>query len=88
MAPRDSGFWAEARQAQDKLMQQFLDHPDVTLIDIGYVGEENNTSEQIALRIHVRERWFKAKPEERIAFPEQVSGIPVVVIRGEYKVGE
>ncbi len=69
-------------------MQQFLDHPDVTLIDIGYVGEENNTSEQIALRIHVRERWFKAKPEERIAFPEQVSGIPVVVIRGEYKVGE
>jgi len=88
MAPRDADFWTEARQAQDKLVQQFLDHPDVTLIDIGYVGEENNTSGQIALRIHVRERWFKAKPEERITFPEQVSGIPVVVIRGEYKVGE
>jgi hypothetical protein len=88
MTPRDSGFWAEAHQAQDKLMQQFLDHPDVTLIDIGYVGEENSASEQIALRIHVRESWFKAKPEERTAFPEQESGIPVVVIRGEYKVGE
>ena len=88
MAPRDSDSWAKARQARDKLVQQFLDHPDVTLIDIGYVGEENSASKQIALRIHVRERWFKAKPEERIAFPEQVSGIPVVVIRGEYKVGE
>ncbi len=88
MAPRDSGFWAEARQAQDKLAQQFLDHPDMMLIDIGHGGEEDNASEQIVLRIHVRERWFKAKPEERIAFPEQVSGIPVVVIRGEYQVGE
>ena len=88
MAPRDSGFWTEARHAQEKLVQQFLDNPDVTLIDIGYVGEENTASEQIALRIHVRERWFKAKPEERIAFPDQVSGIPVVVIRGEYQAGE
>ena len=49
-------------------MQQFLDNPDVTLIDIGYVGEENNTSEQIALRIHVRESWFKAKPENGSPF--------------------
>jgi hypothetical protein len=88
MTPRDSGFWAEARQAQDELVRQFLGNPDVTLIDIGHVGEENNTSEQIALRIHVRESWFKAKPEERIAFPDQVSGIPVVVIRGEYQVGQ
>ncbi len=88
MAPRDSGSWVEARRAQDELVQQFLDHPDVTLIDIGYLGKENSTSEQIALRIHVRERWFQAKPEERIAFPEQVNGIPVVVIPGEYQAGE
>jgi hypothetical protein len=88
MAPRDSGFWAEARRAQDKLVQQFLDHPDVTLIDIGYAGEENKPSQPIVLRIHVRDRWFKARPEERVAFPEQVNGIPVVVIPGEYRVGE
>jgi hypothetical protein len=88
MPQRNSGFWAKARQAQNKLVKQFLEHPDVMLIDIGYVDENDKTSENIALRIHVHERWFKAKPEERIAFPEQVDGISVAIIPGEYRAGE
>jgi hypothetical protein len=88
MAQRKSDFWAKARRAQEKLVAQFLNHPDVTLIDIGYVDENNSTTEQIALRIHVHERWFQAKPDERIAFPETMDGIRVVVIRGEYRAGE
>ena len=75
------------RKAQQELVQQYLSHPDVTMIDIGYLDEAGNT-EQIALRIHVRDRWFETEPQERIAFPEQVDGIPIAIMRGEYRTGE
>ena len=86
MAQQSSGFWETARKAQDKLVQQYLDHPDVTMIDIGYLNEVDNT-EQIALRIHVHDRWFKSAPQQRVAFPEQMDGIPVAIVRGEYRTG-
>ena len=84
--PQDNAeFWDRARRARDKLVDQFIDHPDVSLIDIGYAAERIEGTEQVVLRIHVRERWMKAKPEERVAFPEQVDGIPVAVMLGEYQ---
>ncbi len=85
MSQKDSEFWARARRARDKLVDQFLDHPDVSLIDIGYAPKRGEEAEEIALRIHVRERWTKAKPETRIDFPNQVEGISVVVMVGEYR---
>lgn len=74
-----------ARQAQAKLASQFLDHPDVVLIDIGFASTDASAPEQLALRIHVRERWFNTKPEERVGFPNDVDGILVVVIPGDYR---
>jgi hypothetical protein len=88
MARRKSDFWVRARRAQEKLVAQFLNHPDVMLIDIGYVDENQIATEQIALRIHVHERWFQAKPDERVTFPEKIDEIRVVVIRGDYRPGK
>ena len=85
MSQRDSEFWTKARRARDKLIDRFIHHPDVSGIDIGYAPERGKETKEIVLRIHVRERWMKAKPEERVAFPEQVDGIPVVVVLGEYR---
>ena len=85
MVEEESEFWHRARAARDKLAAQFLYHPDVTLIDIGYAYQQGRRTDQIALRIHVREAWMKAKPEDRIAFPEEVDGIPVSVMRGAYR---
>ncbi|MFQ5473951.1 MAG: hypothetical protein ACE5FA_13865, partial [Dehalococcoidia bacterium] len=85
MSQEDSEFWARARLARDKLVDQVLDHPDVSLIDIGYAPERDEETEEIVLRIHVRERWMKAEPEERVAFPEDVDGIPVIVMLGDYR---
>lgn len=76
------------RRARDKLISQFLTHPDVTLIDIGYSKNRGPKTQSVTLRIHVRERWLKAKPEERVALPDHQDGIPVVVIGGEYRVGQ
>jgi len=85
MSQEDPEFWTRARRARDKLVDQFLDHPDVTLVGIGNAPERGEETGEVVLRIHVRERWTKAKPEERVAFPEQVDGIPVVVVLGEYQ---
>jgi hypothetical protein len=86
MVQSDSEFWERARRALDKLVDQFLDHPDVSLIDVGYApAEQGESSEEVVLRIHVGERWLKARPEERVVFPERVEGIPVVVIPGDYR---
>jgi hypothetical protein len=84
MSQKDSEFWARARRARDKLVDRYIHHPDVSAVDIGYAPERGEEAEEIVLRIHVRERWTKAEPQKRVTFPEQVDGIPVVVMLGEY----
>jgi hypothetical protein len=86
MSQRDNEFWNKAHRVLDKLVKQYIDHPDVSLIDIGYAqAEQGESKEEVVLRIHVREQWMKARPEERVAFPDQVEGIPVIVIPGDYR---
>jgi hypothetical protein len=86
MVSGNSEFWNRAHRARDKLADRFLNHPDVSLIDIGYPMERGKIiSEDIVLRVHVRQRWMKAKPEERVTFPEKVDDIPVMVMLGEYQ---
>ena len=87
MPQRDAEFMNRARRARDKLVDQFLDHPEVSLIDIGHAPkEQGGKTDQLVLRIHVRESWTKARPKDRVAFPDQVDGIPVVVIPGDYQI--
>jgi hypothetical protein len=83
MSQRDSEFWTRARRARDKLIDRFVHHPDVIGIDIGYAADRGEETTELVLRIHVRERWMKASPETRAAFPEQVEGISVAVMPGK-----
>ena len=83
MSQRDSEFWTRARRTRDKLIDQFIHHPDVIGIDIGYAPDRGEVADELVLRIHVQERWIKASPETRVAFPEQVEGISVVVMPGK-----
>ncbi len=85
MSQRESEFWTRARRARDKLIDQFIHDPDVSGIDIGYPPEWDERTEQIVLRIHVREHWMKARPNQRLTFPEVIDGIPVIVMLGEYR---
>jgi hypothetical protein len=76
----------KAQQARDKLVARYLDHPDVTLIDIGLApATEAEKRQGIALRIHVRQRWMSSPPDERVAFPDEIDGVRVVVLAGDYK---
>jgi hypothetical protein len=85
MSQNSREFRSRVRRARDRLEDQFLDHPDVKLIDIGYPPEQDEGTEEIALRIHVREHWMKAKPGQRLAFPKDMDGIPVIVMLGDYQ---
>lgn len=86
MPEEDPQFWARAHQAQQKLVDQYLDQEDVVLIDIGYESETEDLEETpVVLRIHVRKHWFEVQPDERPTFPDSVDGIPVVVIPGDYR---
>lgn len=86
MKAENSVFWTAIRRARDKLVDQYLDHPLVSLIDIGYVPQSKGDRE-IALRIHIRKhnQLLKTEVEKEIAFPEEIDGIPVIVIAGNYR---
>ena len=87
MSRNESEFWTRARRARDRLVAQFIAHHDVNLIDIGLAPDSDEETEEIVLRIHVGEGWMRADPDERVAFPDKVADIPVIVIFGEYTVG-
>ena len=81
----DSESRAKLERARDKLVAKYIYHPDVTLIDIGYPLPDDEETKALVLRIHVRSRWMKSSPEQRTSFPEEVDGIPVIVMSGDYK---
>ncbi len=75
----------ELTRALEKLIAQVMNDPDVTMIDVGYEPGKELIAENIALRIHVRQRWMDARQEDRTTFPDQVDGIRVIIIPGEYR---
>jgi hypothetical protein len=83
MVRENSELRARARLAQDKLANQFLDHPGVSLIDIGCAPASGEGCEDVVLRVHVRENWAY-KSATPIPLPSHVDGFPVVVVRGNY----
>ena len=86
MTKEDIEFWNRALRARDKLVEQYLYHPDVQLIDIGYAEVGGGDLPQIALRIHVGDRWRRTAPDERISLPSEIDGIPVVIVEsGDYR---
>jgi hypothetical protein len=81
MLPPDPEFLARANRARDKLVDQILDHPEVSLIDIGYDLENPGTPKRIVLRVHLRQ----AAAKQTLGLPEEIDGIPVHVMTGDYR---
>jgi hypothetical protein len=71
----DAG-WARAERARDELVAQVLDHPQVSMVDIG-VQEDG---ESPLLRVHVR-----GDSAGLADFPTEIDGIPVCVVAGDYR---
>jgi hypothetical protein len=73
-------LWVKAYQARDKLVEQFLSHPEVSLIDIGY--EPGPAASAIVLQIHLR----RPEAKKLLSLPNAIDGIPVRVIIADYKI--
>ena len=74
--------------ALDQLANQFLTHPQVSLIDYGLgdtglsdtgPGLEKSKSAAPSLRIHLRATAHETD------FPKEVDGIPVSLVRADYR---
>ena len=77
MKQPDEAWWIKARQARDQLAGQLLSHPSVSLIDIGL--DPQGMSDTPVLRVHIRQ-------DDTLApnIPQDISGIAVRVIHGDY----
>lgn len=80
----DPDFMTRAYRARDELVEQFIAHPDVTMIDIGYASQDSDVVGNAVVRIHVSKHWLQSDPQKRVAFPTQVEGVAVIVIPGDY----
>jgi hypothetical protein len=64
---------------------RFGHRPDVTGIDIGYEYKNGERTETLAVRLHVKEKLPKSVLEASEIFPEEIDGVPLDVIQGNYK---
>lgn len=83
MKNKNSELWTRARKVRDKLADQLLGHPEVSLIDIGYDTDPGlvDPYKHIVIRVHVKRPAAKVSVE----VPAEIDGIPVQVIIAGYK---
>jgi endonuclease G len=72
------------QEAYEKAVKTFGQRANVTGIDIGYKYDAGVRTEEIAVRIHVREKIPLEALSDADIFPKDIDGIPVDVIQGHY----
>lgn len=83
MIPDSDESLEKAQRALDKLIDRFIYHPDVTLIDAAYRPHETDENrEELVLRIFLRNRVESYSP--LVGFPSDVDGIPVILKHGNF----
>lgn len=69
-----------ARQALDILVQTYIHHPEVSMIDMGF-DRHPSGGDQVVLRVHVRQ----PSAVEALQLPTEIDGIPIRIIAGDYR---
>jgi hypothetical protein len=82
MKEPNTGQDARLHKALEKLSNEFLHHPDVSLIDIGFRNQGGLLTDEVVLRIHVRR---PISTNDNGPFPKAVDDIPVIVMFADYK---
>jgi hypothetical protein len=81
MSQQDETFQTRAARAQSKLVEQVIDHPEVTLVDTGRDLEHPASPDRIVLRVHVR----RAITRSELGLPNEIDGIPVALVVADYR---
>jgi hypothetical protein len=66
------------RQVRDQLADQLISQLEVSLVDIGADPLGDSSSLQLVVRVHVRH------PDVNLGLPDEIDGVPVRVVTGDY----
>lgn len=72
------------QEVYEKVVKTFGQRANVTGIDIGYKYDGGVRTDQVTVRIHVREKVPLAALTEAEAFPREIDGVTIDVIQGHY----
>jgi hypothetical protein len=70
--------------ALEEAIARFAQRPDVTGIDVGFAYVRGRREDELAVRIHVREKYPQAEVPRRDLFPREIAGVRVDVLQGCY----
>jgi hypothetical protein len=73
-----------AQQVLASVQESWLQRPGVTAVDLGFKWSHGRMTDELAIRVHVKEKKPLAELSEEELFPEEVDGIPVDVIEATY----
>jgi len=73
-----------ARTAKTNLKQILKHHPDVMGMGIGYRERNGKLNNRCCIRVHVRKKFLAHLMPPQRRLPEEIDGIPIDVIEGEY----
>ncbi len=81
-----------SRDRLDRAMQEarkrFGHRDNLTGIDIGYRWTEGKPTKTLAVRLHVKRKLPESELESSLVFPEELDGVPLDVIEGDYRLPE
>lgn len=80
MSSSEDESWGKASKVRDKLVEELIHDPRVSLIDIGYDPAEIAHSKQIAVRVHFR----RESDKEASRLPSEIDGIKIMKLVGDY----
>jgi hypothetical protein len=68
----------------DRVRDEWLRRPGVTAVDVGYKIKDDEITDELAIRVHVRRKLPPEALEEWERFPEQLGRFSVDVIEADY----
>ncbi len=74
----------KVQAAYQEALSRYGERENVTAIDIGYKYKKGKVTDQISVRIHVREKSDETALEAADLFPEEILGVAVDVIQATY----
>jgi endonuclease G len=72
------------QRAYEKALRDYGHRPEVTGVDIGYKYKDGRRSDDVVLRVHLREKLAISLIDPAQLLPSEIDGVPIDVIQGSY----
>jgi hypothetical protein len=76
----------EVQRAYREALRRYIHRDNVTGVDVGFKYVDDQPTDSIAVRIHVKEKIAETALEAAEIFPDEINGVPVDVIPANYHI--